>query len=150
MNMDALPWLLTFLALGLWLAVGGDLIRRPPELPRGGTRALRRGLWTALALAGLVAGGWGPELWSRTSVDMPRDPSPGPAVGMVETTLRTPFAVQTSRHGIDAEARRLRSERTLALQLPVVLLIFFGGVFWVRYREGRSSEPDHGAAQARG
>ena len=136
--MDALPWLLTFLVLGLWLAVGGELLRRPPDLPRGGSRGLRRGLWTALALAALVAGGWGPELWSRTSVEMPRDPSPGPVVGMVETTLRTPFAVQTSRHGIDAEERRLRSERTLALQLPVVLLLFFGGVFWVRRHEVRS------------
>jgi len=145
-NMDALPWLLTFLVLGLWLAVGGELLRRPPDLPRGGTRGLRRGLWTALALVALVAGGWGPQLWSRTSVEMPRDPSPGPAVGMVETTLRTPFAVQTSRHGIDAEARRLRSERTLALQLPVVLLIFFGGVFWVRRQEGRSLVRPHDAS----
>lgn len=138
MNIDALPWLLSFLALGLWLALAGDLLRRPLDLPRGGTRALRRGLWSALALAALVAGGWGPELWSRTSVDMPREPAVGPAVGTVETTLRTPFAVHVSRHGIDADARRLRSERTLALQLPVALLLFFGGVFWLRYREGRA------------
>jgi hypothetical protein len=148
--MDALPWLLTFLVLGLWLGVGAELLRRPPELPRGGSRALRRGLWTTLALAALVAGGWGPELWSRTSVDLPRDPSPGPAVGTVETTLRTPFAVQTSRHGIDAEARRLRSERTLALQLPVALLLFFGGVFWVRWQEGRSAVRPPAAPRAGG
>ena len=106
--------------------------------------------WPALALAALVAGGWGPELWSQTSVDMPREPSAGPAGGTVETTLRTPFAIHVSRHGIDADARRLRSERTLALQLPVGLLLFFGGVFWLRYWERRSAVRKHDPAQAEG
>jgi hypothetical protein len=137
--MESLTWLLTFLVLGAWLAVGIGLLLHPPAVPGGWGSTARRLFWGFFWAAALVAGSWGPHLWSRTAGDYPNDPAVGAVASRTTASLRTPVALRSSTRDLDAEARVVRAEERLVLQLPVALLVFFGIVYVLRSRERRSS-----------
>lgn len=124
--MESLTWFLTFAALAGWVGAGIALLRHPPkrvgplELPRP------RLLWAAATLAALLAGVWGPQLWSTSQSRYVDDPDLGPPVTTSATVIRTPFAVQTVTSEADHADRVIRTEDRLTLQLPVVLLVFLG------------------------
>jgi hypothetical protein len=139
--MEPFAWLLSFLAIVLWAAVGGQLVRRPPSRPARPSTRIRRWLWAALWLSALPAGVWGPELWERTVTDFTRDPDAGPPMVRTDRTVRTPFAVQRLTRELDAEARVIRADERVSLQLPVGLLLFLGGVGWIRWKDGGRGGP---------
>lgn len=130
--MDQLPWMLTFMALALWATMSFDLVHRPPEVPGGLALPLRRTVWALVSVSALVAGVWGPELWSGTETDHSRDPDVGQPVERVSTVLRTPFAVRTIATEFDGGGRRILTERRLSLQLPVALLGYLAVMLWWR------------------
>ena len=130
--METLTWFLTFVILFIWGVVAIGLLRRPPRLPGVASGRLRRAVWGGAAILALVAGGWGPELWSTTATDHAAAPASGAPVELSEQVIRTPFAVRTVRAQRDVESRPIFSERRLALQLPVALLAFLGLVGGVR------------------
>lgn len=144
--MESLTWFLTFAAVGAWVVVGAELVLRPLPHPRGWSSALRRGLWGVVGLVALVAGSWGPELWSRTSSDYADDPSIGAPAARTSSLIRTPVAVQSSFRDVDADDRLIRTESRLALQFPVALLFFLGGVLFLRWRERSRGGGDPGRA----
>ncbi len=135
--MESLTWFLTFAVLAVWAVVGAELLRRPPAVGEGWSPTRLRWLWGTVWIAALVGGVWGPTLWSHSSADHARTPSVGPPAERTSTILRTPFAVQTVHTDRDAAGQMIRTENRLALQLPVVMLLFLGGVWLVRVRERR-------------
>ncbi len=141
--METLPWLLSLVAVGFWIGLVVEHLQAPPPIPRGWSLSARRAGWLALAVISLAGGAWGPHLWSRTTTDFAREAA-GVGVEEAETrgsVVRAPFAVRTRTQILDGDGVPLRSEGTLSLQLPVILLAFFGGVTWLRMRSG-GVEPD--------
>ncbi len=146
--MESLTWFLTFAVLAVWVMVGIDLIRRPLPFPGSLERGARRLLWGALWLGAGLAGIWGPELWSQTTVDHPtQGVVAGAAAERSESVIRTPFAVQITSVQRDSEARLVQADQRLSLQLPVFLMAFLGGVFLLRKR-GSRSKAGRGASMA--
>lgn len=137
--METVVWFLSLTAIGLWLVLGIELLLRPPTVPRGWKASFRRLGWGAVWVSALLAGTWGPELWARSSADFPRDPEAGAPVERISRTLRAPFVVQATTRELDSEARLVRAERRLSLQLPVAFLAFLGLGLWLR--PGRSGGP---------
>lgn len=144
--MESLTWFLTFALVGAWALMGAGIVLRPLPLPGRWSPALRRLLWGTLGVAALVAGSWGPELWSRTTSDHPSDAAAGAPAERSSTVIRTPVALHTSFRDVDADDRLIRTERRLALQLPVVLILFLGGVLLIRMRERSGGGRGGGAA----
>lgn len=138
--MEQLPLLLNIAVLGLWLGITVDLLRRPPLQPRSWSPNARRGAWGGLAVLFLAAGAWGPRLSHSTTSDFSRDPDVGPPMETTSASLRTPFAIYETTTAIDGEGRTIRRDRTVTKQLPLPLLIFLAGAFWLRRRRHDSGE----------
>ena len=138
--MESLLWTLTFGAIGLWLLTGWELVRSPLQIPNSWSTRRRRWLWLGCwALAGL-GGLWGPELWTRSSADIPRSAGGGSPAMATTTELRTPFVVQLREVERDEASQILRAETRMAGQLPLLLLAFLGMVAFLR----RNSATAHG------
>jgi len=135
--MESLTWFLTFAVLTVWAVVGAELLRRPPSLPEGWSQTRLRWLWGGVWIAALAGGVWGPTLWSHTTADHARTPAVGPPAERTSTILRTPFAVRTVQTDRDGSGQMIRTEERTAMQLPVVMLLFLGGVWYLRGRERR-------------
>lgn len=134
--MESLTWFLTFAVLAVWVMVGIDLIRRPMATPGSLGRGARRLLWGVLWLGAGLAGVWGPELWSQTTVDHPPGSlAVGPPAERSESLIRTPFAVQETVVQRDGADHLVRADQRLSLQLPIVLLAFLAAVFVLRKKE---------------
>jgi len=146
----SIPWLLTAAALVLWIQTVLRHLRTPPALPSGWSVLARRALWGGLAICALLAGGWGPALWSQSTLQFPRDPEAGLPAHTAQETLRTPFAVQMDQRTLDGEGRWIQGERTLVLQLPWVLLLFLGVSLWLRRREESSPPLESGGGSRSG
>jgi hypothetical protein len=136
---ESVVWFVSLTAIVLWLVLGIEFLVRPPTLPRGWTASFRRLGWGVVWVSALLAGTWGPELWARSSTDFPRDPDAGAPVERITRTLRAPFVVQATTREMDSEARLVRAERRLSLQLPVGFIAFLGLGLWLR--PGRSGGP---------
>lgn len=135
--MESLTWFLTFVVLTVWAVVGMELVRRPPTIPREWGRSRLRAFWGVAWILALLGGLWGPRLWSHTTSEHARDVAAGLPAELSSTVIRTPFAVQHSKTERNAAGQTLRTERELRFQLPVILLLFLGGVFYLRIRERR-------------
>lgn len=133
--MESMTWFLTFAVLAGWLAVGLDLLRRPPEVPARLSPGMLRMIWGSIWVGALVVGIWGPPLWSTTSTSFSDEPGVGEPAELSSLVIRTPFAVQATSIGRDANARQVHREDRLTLQLPVGLLAFFVLIFVIRRRE---------------
>ncbi|MDZ7778463.1 MAG: hypothetical protein U5R14_00815 [Gemmatimonadota bacterium] len=138
--MEQLPLLLNIVGVGLWLGFTVDFLRRPPLQPRSWGRNVRRGAWVGLAMLFLAAGGWGPEMSHSTTSDFSRDPDVGTPVETTSSLLRTPFAIYESTAVMDREGRTIRQDRMVTRQLPLALLIFLAGAFWLRRRRELSEK----------
>lgn len=147
--METLTWLITFALVGVWLVVGIELLRSPPALGLGWSKGIRRVLWGALWIAALMAGTWGPELWSQSSASYSEDSAVGAPTEQSLTVIRTPVAVRTTTVDRDSQGRRVQANEELTMQLPIALLLFLGLVLVVRLREnGRGRFASGGASAA--
>ncbi|MEX2531340.1 MAG: hypothetical protein WD960_11255 [Gemmatimonadota bacterium] len=145
--MESMTWLLTFGALAWWLHTGAGIVRRPPAFPAGWRTETRRLFWVPLWLAALVAGAWGPEVWSNTRTDHQNVPGAS-AVPTERTfrTVRTPFAVQVATMDRNFEGQEVRREERLALQIPIALLAFLLAVSLLHRGHGPSIPSVRGRA----
>jgi hypothetical protein len=137
--MEQLPLLLNLAVATLWLGVFVDLIRRPPNLPSGWNKALRRTLWGLASVLALLSGGWGAQLWQSTTTASPRNPDAGQPVAASSSMVRTPFAIVERTVSLDGEGRTIQNRRTTTLQIPLALLAFLAGAGWLQWR--RRSAP---------
>lgn len=144
--MTSFTWFLTFGVVILWMSVGIGILRRPPSMPRSWGRGVRRGAWLAVWAGALVAGWWGPEAWSSTSTDQPRETALEGAVAaeVRSSEFRTPVAVRSQRVELDEGGRVVSIERRLQMKAPLALIAFLLGMGWLRFREKRSVRPEAG------
>lgn len=144
--MDSILWTLTFGVIGLWLFSGWGLFRSPLEIPSSWSPRRRRWLWLGCwALAGL-SGLWGPELWTRSSADVPRTVDGAPPAIATNTEFRTPLVVRVREVERDAAGQVLRAESRMAVHLPLILLGFLGLVALLRRNATATPEewmPEH-------
>jgi hypothetical protein len=117
--MEQLPLLLNLAVATVWLGVFVDLIRRPPNLPSGWNKALRRTLWGLASVLALLSGGWGAQLWQSTTTASPRNPDAGQPVAASSSMVRTPFAIVERTVSLDGEGRTIQNRRTTTLQIPL-------------------------------
>ncbi len=129
--MENLTWTLCVLATGWWTLLTGRLLLRPPGPERMGPPLLRRTLWLALALAALLAGAWGPRLWTGSRTDFERDVLAGAPAERVSRTLRLPFLTRESVHAVDTEQRVVQAERRVSLHVPLAFLAFLAVGSWL-------------------
>ncbi|TVR66290.1 MAG: hypothetical protein EA422_02415 [Gemmatimonadales bacterium] len=134
--MESILWTLTFGLVGLWLIMGWDLYRSPIPLPVRWSHRRRRWLWLGCWVAAGLGGVWGPEIWVRSGVDVPRAAAGGNPAVATTTEIRTPLLVQTREVERDLDDQVLRAETRLAAQVPLVLLIFLVGIPLLRRRQG--------------
>lgn len=134
--MESILWTMTFGLVAIWLVMGWDLYRSPLPLPTRWSRTRRRWLWLGCWVAAGLGGVWGPEIWARSGVDVPRTASAGNPAVAVTTEIRTPLVVQTREVERDADQQVLRAETRLAAQIPLGLLVFLVAVPVLRRRRG--------------
>ena len=130
--MEQIPLVLNVLIGFGWVVALGSLVRHPPALPVRWPLSGRRLLWGSAAVVALVAGAWGPALWTSTTLDAGRDPEAGVPAEAVEGMLRTPFAIYRRTTIVDAGLRAIEHRRTMTIQLPLALLAFLGATLWLR------------------
>lgn len=132
--MEQLPLLLNLAVATVWLGLLVDLVRRPPNLPNGWNKALRRTLWGLASIIALLSGGWGAQLWQSTTTASPRNPDAGQPVTASNSSVRTPFAIVERTASLDDEGRTIQNRRTTTLQIPFSLLAFLAGAGWLQWR----------------
>ncbi len=132
--MESLLWTLTFGLVAVWLIMGWDIYRSPIAYPLRWPTSRRRWLWLACWMAAGLGSAWGPEIWARSGVDVPRGASGGNPAVATTTEIRTPLLVQTREVERDVDQQVLRAETRLAAQIPLALLVFLAGVPILRRR----------------
>jgi hypothetical protein len=146
--MESMTWLLTLAALAWWLHAGAGIMMRPPALPATWRPGTRRLVWVPIWFAALVAGAWGPEVWSNVRTDHRNVPEASAPTERTSRVVRTPFAVQVSAMDRDFDGREIRREERLALQIPVALIAFLLGLALLRRGEARRPPSSRGTSPA--